>query len=144
MEIFDQPEQDKIVQQISLAEGKTSGEIRLVVERKTKDKPAYERAKEYFEKLDMHKTTLRNGILIYMAVEDHQFAVIGDAGIHSKVDVGFWELVKEHMVVHFQEGNLVKGLCEGIREVGEQLQHYFPRQDNDVNELPDDIHFGTN
>ena len=46
------------------------------------------------------------------------------------------------MVGHFKQGNLVEGLIEGIKHAGEQLQHFFPRQEDDVNELPNDIAFG--
>lgn len=64
MEIFNQEEQEKIEHAISLAENLTSGEIRLVVERRVHDKEAIDLAKDYFEKLKMHQTALRNGVLI--------------------------------------------------------------------------------
>ncbi len=142
MEIFNQEEQEKIVQAISLAENQTSGEIRLVVERTSKGSDAYGEAKRYFEKLGMHKTTLRNGVLIYLATEDHQFAIIGDAGIHAKVGDDFWESTKEKMVSFFRNGDFMNGLIEGIHEAGTQLATFFPRRGDDVNELPNDIYFG--
>ncbi|MVZ61847.1 TPM domain-containing protein [Sphingobacterium humi] len=142
MEIFNQEEQEKIVQAISLAENQTSGEIRLVVERTSKGSDAYSEAKRYFEKLGMHKTTLRNGVLIYLATEDHQFAIIGDAGIHAKVGDDFWESTKEKMVSFFRNGDFMNGLIEGIHEAGTQLATFFPRRGDDVNELPNDIYFG--
>lgn len=144
MDIFTEQEQDKIVQAISLAESKTSGEIRLVVERKIKDHVPMDRAASFFEKLEMHNTALRNGILIYIAFDDHAFAIIGDAGIHQKVTDSFWETVKEHMLEHFRTGNIAEGLIAGVQEAGEQLEHYFPKGEDDINELPNDIHFGTN
>lgn len=144
MEIFTPPEQDKIVQAIGLAENRTSGEIRLVVERKINNKSPIDRATYFFEKLEMDKTILRNGILIYIAVDDHEFAIIGDSGIHQKVSDNFWEVVKEHMLEHFKTGNVAEGLIAGIQEAGEQLEHYFPKNKDDINELPNDIHFGSN
>jgi uncharacterized membrane protein len=36
--------------------------------------------------MKMHKTKLRNGVLFYLAIEDHKLAVLGDAGINSKVE----------------------------------------------------------
>ena len=143
MEIFTEEEQDKIVQAISLAESRTSGEIRLVVERKLKKGPSMDRATYFFEKLDMDKTIQRNGVLIYIAVDDHEFAIIGDAGIHQKVTDSFWNTVKEHTFEHFRQGNIAAGLIAGITEAGEQLAHYFPKNSDDINELPNDIHFGT-
>ncbi len=142
MEIFNQEEQEKVVQAISLAENRTSGEIRLVVERKLHGMEAYEQAKAYFEKLKMHQTLLRNGVLIYLATDDHQFAIIGDSGINDKVPADFWESTKESMLAYFRQSDYVQGLIAGIEQAGEQLAHYFPRRDDDVNELPNDIYFG--
>lgn len=142
MEIFNQEEQEKIEHAISLAENLTSGEIRLVVERRVHDKEAIDLAKDYFEKLKMHQTALRNGVLIYLATDDHQFAIIGDAGIDSKVPGDFWESTKDLMLGSFRKGDYVSGLIAGIEKAGEQLGRYFPRRSDDVNELPNDIYFG--
>ena len=142
MEQFTEEQQEEIVHAIQVAEGYTSGEIRLAVEPRCKGEPK-DRAAIYFHRLGMDKTALRNGVLIYMAVDDHRFAIIGDAGIHAKVGTGFWEETKELMLRHFKQGDLVQGLIEGIKHAGEQLQRFFPRQDDDVNELPNDIAFGN-
>lgn len=142
MEIFNQEEQEKIEHAISLAENLTSGEIRLVVERRVHDKEAIDLAKDYFEKLKMHQTALRNGVLIYLATDDHQFAIIGDAGIDQKVPEDFWESTKDMMLDSFRKGDYVSGLIAGIEKAGEQLGRYFPRKSDDVNELPNDIYFG--
>ena len=142
MEIFNQEEQEKIEHAISLAENLTSGEIRLVVERRVHDKEAIDLAKDYFEKLKMHQTALRNGVLIYLATDDHQFAIIGDAGIDQKVPEDFWESTKDLMLGFFRKGDYVSGLIAGIEKAGEQLGRYFPRRSDDVNELPNDIYFG--
>lgn len=142
MEQFTEEQQEQIVHAIQVAEGHTSGEIRLAVEPRCKGEPM-DRAAVYFHRLGMDKTALRNGVLIYIATDDHQFAIIGDTGIHAKVAAGFWEETKELMLGYFKQGDLVTGLIEGIKHAGEQLQHFFPRQEDDVNELPNDIAFGN-
>ena len=142
MEIFNQEEQEQVVHAISLAENRTSGEIRLVVERRVHDMDAIDQAKYYFEKLKMHETTQRNGVLIYLATDDHQFAIIGDTGIDNKVPEDFWESTKELMLGYFKKGDFAEGLIEGIQKAGDQLATYFPRRADDVNELPNDIYFG--
>ena len=141
MQVFTAEQQDKIIQAIQQAEAKTSGEIRLAVEPHCKGEPL-DRAVVYFGRLGMDKTALRNGVLIYLATEDHQFAILGDRGIHARVPADFWEQTKERMVQHFKSGELVQGLIEGIVHAGEQLQRFFPREADDVNELPNDIAFG--
>ncbi|MCA5004174.1 TPM domain-containing protein [Sphingobacterium bovistauri] len=143
MGILNSDEQERVVHAVSVAENMTSGEIRVVVENVVgKDLTAIQKAQKYFVELNMHKTVLRNGVLVYLAVADHQFAIIGDAGINSRVAEDFWENTKEKMVVHFRNGDFASGLVAGIHDAGEQLHHYFPRKEDDVNELPNDIHFG--
>lgn len=144
MAIFSTNEQERIVQAINIAESKTSGEIRLVIDRKLLYPSALEAAVGYFEKLNMHKTQLQNGVLIYLAVDDHQFAIIGDKGINERVAPDFWDATKERMVAHFKRNEIAEGLVDGIRHAGEQLQAFYPRRLDDINELPDDIYYGNN
>jgi len=141
MQPFTEEQQEEIVHAIQVAESYTSGEIRLAVEPRCKGE-AMDRAAVYFHRLGMDNTALRNGVLIYISTDDHQFAIIGDSGIHAKVGKGFWEETRELMLGYFRQGDLVQGLIEGIKHAGEQLQHFFPRLDDDVNELPNDIAFG--
>jgi len=101
-----------------------------------------ERTKEVFEQLGMHRTDLKNGVLFYLAVTDRKFAVIGDRGINERVPDGFWNDVRDLMRACFVKQAYSDGLSKGIELAGQQLKTYFPRQNDDVNELPDDISFG--
>ncbi|UIR56060.1 TPM domain-containing protein [Sphingobacterium sp. SRCM116780] len=143
MEAFSSEEQEKVVHAISVAENRTSGEIRVVIEKHCPGE-VFERATHYFEKLGMHQTALRNGVLIYLASEDHKFSIIGDAGINKRVADDFWESTKEIMVQEFRNGQFVTGLTKGIEHAAEQLAKFYPRQHDDINELPNDIVFGDN
>jgi uncharacterized membrane protein len=136
-------EQDKlqITNAIRVAETNTSGEIRLHVENKCAG-DVLDRAAFLFEKLEMHKTELRNGVLFYLAVEDRKFAILGDAGINQKVTDDFWDSTKDKVIGQLKEGKIAKGLADGIIMAGEQLKAHFPHQKDDVNELSDDISFG--
>ena len=128
---------------IRAAEMNTSGEIRVHIEKYCKG-DVLDRAAYVFEKMEMHKTQLRNGVLFYLAVEDHQFAILGDAGINQKVPEDFWETTKELVLSKFKEGNLTEGLTRGILMAGEQLKAHFPYLKNDVDELSNEISFGKN
>lgn len=142
MAIFSSEEQSFILHAIQKAENRTSGEIRVAVERRSK-KPPLERAAYYFEKANMHQTALRNGVLIYLAVDDHTFAIIGDKGINDQVPSDFWEETKQIMLNYFRQGKVAEGVAEGITQVGMQLKKLFPVAEDDINELPDDIFFGS-
>lgn len=135
-------QQSAIVQAIVDAEKATSGEIRVHMESSCKG-DVLDNAAHAFKKLKMHKTALRNGVLFYLAVNDRKYAILGDAGINSKVPEGFWNQVKEVMANHFGKGEFAEGLTQGIRMAGEKLKVYFPVMANDKNELPNEISFGS-
>jgi uncharacterized membrane protein len=138
---FNEEEQQLIRQAIERAEKNTSGEIRVCVENTCSDDPL-DRAADYFFKLEMEKTQLRNGVLIYLAAQNHKFAIIGDAGINQVVPDNFWDDTKEAMLASFKAGLLAEGVITGIDRAGLQLKHYFPyNETTDKNELSDDIAF---
>jgi uncharacterized membrane protein len=137
---FTKEQQALILAAVKEAENQTSGEIRVHIETRC-DEDVLDRAAWVFKKLAMHKTAERNGVLFYLAVKDKKFAVIGDAGINSKVPAGFWDDVKELLVKRFREGQFTEGLSEGITLAGEHLKKHFPHRKDDVNELPDEISF---
>nr|WP_315185974.1 TPM domain-containing protein [uncultured Flavobacterium sp.] len=134
-------EEQEIVEAIRMAEKNTSGEIRIHIE-KTTSKVPFDRALEVFYELKMNETELQNGVLIYLAVEDHHFVICGDKGINDVVSEDFWDCTKEIMRTHFKNGNFKQGLVDGITRAGEQLQRYFPWQVDDTNELSNEISKG--
>lgn len=131
----------QITNAIRVAETNSSGEIRVHIENRCKG-DVLDRAAYIFEKLEMHKTELRNGVLFYLAVEDRKFAILGDGGINEKVPDDFWQSTKEVVIEKLKEGLYSDGLAEGIIMAGEQLKEHFPYQEDDVNELSDEISFG--
>ena len=133
-------EQQDITAAIEEAENATSGEIRLCIERKCPE-DVLDRAANYFDKLGMYETALRNGVLIYVATDDHKFAIIGDSGINKVVPLNFWDSTKEAMRAQFKANRLAEGIITGIRMAGDQLKHHFPFHDDDKNELSNEISF---
>ena len=140
MAVFNEEEQQRIRTAVEDAEKHTSGQLRVCIE-KTCSENVLDRAAKYFHQLDMHKTKLRNGVLIYVATVDRKFAIIGDAGINKVVPANFWDDTKEDMLQHFKFGNLVEGIVTGLEIAGDHLQKFFPHKADDKNELSDDIAF---
>lgn len=137
---FSKEQQAKILASVVEAEKETSGEIRVHIE-STLKVDVLDRAAWLFKKLGMDKTAERNGVLFYLAINNRKFAIIGDAGINSKVPEGFWNEISELLKNNFREGRFTEGLCEGIVMAGDQLKQYFPWREDDVNELSDEISF---
>jgi uncharacterized membrane protein len=142
-DFFTTEEQENINLAIKNAELDTSGEIRVHIENVCAGE-VLDRAAYLFKHLGMTKTELRNGVLVYLAVKNRKFAIIGDVGINKVVPPDFWAEIKHKMLNHFREDKFELGLCDAIKSVGEQLKTYFPHKKDDVNELPDDISFGEN
>ena len=141
-QFFDDTEKARVVQAIKSAEHQTSGEIRVHIEAYCEAPNVLDRAVEIFGHLNMHKTDKQNGVLVYVAVTDRKFAIVGDIGIDTVVPTNFWESTKDLMRTYLAQNQVVEGLEKGIEEVGKQLKQYFPYQSDDINELPDEISFG--
>lgn len=141
-ENFLTPDEEKaIVNAIQIAERNTSGEIRVHLEDHS-EKPPVERAQEVFYSLGMDQTKARNGVLFYVGVSDHTFAIIGDEGIHNMVEDDFWDCTKDIVIAHFKNKRYKDGLVDGIIKAGERLKQYFPFESDDTNELSNEISKG--
>jgi len=141
--MFTKEQKELITSAIKDAEMNTSGEVRVHIENSCAE-DVMDRAAYWFAELKMHKTEQRNGVLFYLAVKDHKFAILGDMGINAVVPENFWNEVKENMLPFFAEGNFAEGLSKGIMMAGEKLKQFFSYQKDDVNELDDEISFGNN
>ncbi len=140
--IFNNAAQDRLVKAIRAAEQATSGEIRVHVEDYSRA-DVLARTRYLFTKLGMHRTVAHNGVLIYVAVKDHQVAIFGDQGIDAVVEPDFWEAEIALLISHFKKGDYLGGLELAIEKVGEKLKVHFPHLgESDQNELSDEISMG--
>ena len=134
-------DEEKIVEAIRLAENKTSGEIRVHIEKNcTKD--IFEHTTEVFHYLKMDNTKQQNGVLIYVAIENKSFMIYGDVGINNAVDKDFWNTTRDVISSHFKKGDFANGLITGIEKAGNELAKHFPWLHGDTNELENTISKG--
>jgi uncharacterized membrane protein len=139
---FSAEEQRLIINAIREAERSTSGEVRVYVESRCSYVDAIDRAVEIFGQMGMQATAERNGVLVYVAIKDHQLAVLGDEGIHKKVGNDYWRTEVQKMIRDFNREDYAKGIAGCVEDIGQALQKYFPYTDKDKNELSDEIEFG--
>ncbi|MCC6372652.1 MAG: TPM domain-containing protein [Bacteroidia bacterium] len=137
---FNEQEKHLLVKAITDAELHTSGEIRLHLQNYCWGNEL-NAARRMFARLKMHQTAERNGVLIYIAVRSRKIAVFGDEGIHQKLGKEFWDKLVKSLIDQFKANNKASSLAECILECGTQLGTYFPRKENDVNELTNDISY---
>jgi uncharacterized membrane protein len=138
-EFLSKLEHDRIIEAIREAESKTSGEIRVYIQRGRLHGNPLTVAQRKFQRLAMQKTRERNAALIFVAPRAHKFAVVGDKAIHEKCGEEFWQCVIDRMRTHFQNEKFSRAIVEGIEEIGKILAAHFPRTTTDKDELPNEI-----
>lgn len=138
--LLSKEEEARLIKAIELAEKQTSGEIRVHIEKESKEE-AVTACVARFHELNMQETKQRNAILFYLAYKSKSFAVWGDEGIHEVVADGFWKNITDKAIDHFRQGDYITGLEQAIALCGEQLKQHFPLQDDDKNELPNQISY---
>lgn len=138
-EFLSKLEHDRIIQAIHKAESKTSGEIRVLIQRGKLKSDPLDAAQRKFQRLGMHKTRERNAVLIFVAPRVHKFAVVGDQAIHEKCGDELWQRVVEGMRTHFQNEKFSDALIEAVYDIGTVLETHFPKTVSDTNELPDGV-----
>jgi putative membrane protein len=100
---------------------------------------AHRAAMAQFMAHGVHLTAARTGVLIYVTLAPRRIEVLADAGIHKKVAADEWDKTVELIAAEARAGRLSDGLTAGIRTVGALLAQHFPRAEDDVNELPDQV-----
>lgn len=120
------------------AERFTSAEIRVCVARRCPNDP-FQAACKKFEKLKMHKTALRNSVLIYVAPVNNKVAIVGDSGITKITPPDFWNNVLSEMLPLLKDNLICLGICLGVKKVGELMKELYPADSENPNELSDEV-----
>jgi len=79
----------------------------------------------------------RTGVLILVSLEENEAAIVADKGIASKVPPDYWQTLNETLVDAIKQGKHAEGIIQEIETVGAELARHFPRESDDINELPD-------
>lgn len=139
-QFFTAQEQTLLLNAIAEAELLTSGEIRLHIENYCFGNEL-KAARKVFGRLGMHQTAEKNGVLIYIAVRSRKMAMFADEGIYKALGEQYWHELVQQLLSQFKADNKANSLAACIAELGKQLGKFFPRQNNDRNELSNDISF---
>ena len=132
---------EAVARAVAQVERHTSAEIRVHLDHSC-PADALPQAIKVFERLGMHRTAARHGVLVYVSVSDRKLAIIGDRGIHERVGEAYWQGLIAGVLQRMREQGPREGLVHALAEVGKALGHHFPRRPGDKNELPDDVSIG--
>jgi uncharacterized membrane protein len=137
-EFISQLDETRIVSAIGDAEKRTTGEIRVYISHKERhDALAF--ATKRFQQLGMTKTKQRNAVLIYIVPKTHQFAIVGDEGIHQRCDNDFWNQIAAAMSARMKAGEFTDAIVNAIHEITDVLAKHFPGGGENPNELTNEI-----
>jgi uncharacterized membrane protein len=139
--VFTTSDLDAIATAVASAERGTSGEIRVHFDQRSPG-DALAQARRLFRSLGMERTQQRNGVLLYLALEDRKFAVFGDEGIHAEVGHGFWDSVRDVLQRELRADRPRVAVVAAVEEIGRVLGQYFPARPDDTNELSNTVSVG--
>jgi putative membrane protein len=94
---------------------------------------ARQRAEAAFLDEEVFATRERTGILILVALFEHQVVVLGDAGINRAVPDGAWDGVVSRVVSGIRDGRPTQALIAAIGDCGRLLE------ENRLKIRPDDV-----
>jgi len=112
---------------------------RLIVPRKIMQSWVERRALQHFAQSGVGHTQDGTGILIFISVLERRVQLLADNGIAQKVDQSRWQQIVDNITQGIKTGKLADNLSESILKCGELLERDFPRADDDINELDDNI-----
>ncbi|MBK6507707.1 MAG: TPM domain-containing protein [Ignavibacteria bacterium] len=133
----------KVSGAIEEIEKQTRGEIRISL----KDHKGYleqgisswDLALQEFYELEMDKTSEKTGVLIQIIFREHEFSIVADEGVNSKVITDTWSDISLGMSLRFKTDQYCEGIIFALEEIGKILIKEFPIRDGDVNELSNEI-----
>lgn len=135
-----------ITSEIKKVESKTSGELRLSLRSKRylleKLYKPHELAIKDFEEMGMADTKDKTGILLFVLFEEKYYDILADDGIHRKIPNEVWDVLENNLKEKFRTGLYKDGIIFVIEKMGEILANEFPRKEDDINELPDEVYSG--
>ena len=143
--IFSEHDLDEIAAAVGRVERTAAAEVRVHLERRVhsargETPDALARAQALFQHLGMHKTRHRNGVLVYLALEDRKLAIVGDAAIHAHVGDAYWVRVRNLMVQHLRAEAPRDAVVHAVEDLGRVLTEHFPRASgDDPGDLPNQV-----
>ncbi len=100
---------------------------------------AHDNALKQFLARNVHITTQRTGVLIFVSLAERYAAVIADAGISAHVGQDVWNGIVGNLTQNARKGRLVDGFLQAVGAVGTILAEHVPVTAHDRNELDDHV-----
>jgi putative membrane protein len=100
---------------------------------------AHDNALRQFLARNVHLTSERTGVLIFVSLAERYAEIVADAGINAKVPQAEWDELVAGLIEKARSDELADGLVLAIERAGTLLAAHFPPRPGDVNELDDHL-----
>lgn len=110
-----------------------------LVARRLRFEAAHANAVKQFLARNVHRTTARTGVLVFVSIAEHYAEVVADSGIDAKVGQHVWDGVIRDLTAHAGDDRLADGFVKAVELVGAVLAEHFPVTSGDTNELEDHL-----
>ncbi len=92
-----------------------------------------------FLALDLHRTSGRTGVLIFVALRERYIEIIADVAAADHVSNGDWQKIIDDMLPLLRKEQTTDALILGVGRCGEALAQHFPPRARNPNELPNKV-----
>lgn len=113
--------------------------LRLLIPRERVRSAVQREAEVRFLEHAVFDTKGRNGVLILLSELEHGVTILGDRGIHSRLQGAGWEAHVTTIVSAIRAGKPAEGVSQVIDALALVLAEHDPIQRDDVNELPNAV-----
>ena len=141
---FNAQDQHAIAEAVTAAEHGHVGEIQVVIEGCLPSRLAYAvdthiRARQLFAELGVWDTELNSGVLLYLNLCERKVEIVIDRGLKNATTVQTWDEICQDMINLLAQKHYVPAVMRGVVEIGQVLDQYYVRAENDdQNELPNE------
>lgn len=98
---------------------------------------AHDNAMKQFLAHNVHRTTLRTGVLIFVSLVERHAEIVADAGIAAAVPQTEWDAIVADLVAGARVGRLADGFAGAVAATGALLAEHFPPIPGQAGELDD-------
>ena len=105
----------------------------------TKTRRVRRRAVMLFKAAAERRTVGRTGVLIYLSMGEHRAEIIGDDAITAVTTPETWGEAMVALLTGVKAGNTADGIVAAVGLIGGVLAEHFPKDGDDVNEIPDKL-----
>ena len=110
-----------------------------LVPRPIQFRAAHDNAMRQFLARNVHITSERTGVLLFVSLAERYAEVIADAGIDRVVPERTWDGIVAGLVAEARAGRIADGFIGAIATIGDLLAVHFPVSPLDRNELDDHV-----